>query len=77
MGLQLFIVFYSFKKHYEIQNQYGERLVLFNPKFSWGGEKVEIVIEKKNELLDKYGWVIMLAVYLALQRQQAHAAAAH
>lgn len=77
MGGKLFIVFYSFKRYFEIQNEYGERLVLFTPKFSWGGEKTDVVIEKKSELVDKYPWVIMLVCYLAAQRKKSHAAAVH
>ena len=75
-GERLYVVFHAFKKFYEIQNSYGERIVLFTPRFSWGGEKTDIVIEKRSTLLDKYPWVIMLVRYLALQRKRSHAAAA-
>lgn len=75
-GERLYIIFYAFKKHFEIQNSYGERIVLFTPKFSWGGEKTDIAIERKSTILDKYPWVIMLVWYLAEQRKRSHAAAA-
>ena len=75
-GERLYIIFYAFKKYFEIQNSYGERIVLFTPKFSWGGEKTDIVIEKKSAVLDKYPWIIMLVWYLAAQRKRSHAAAA-
>ena len=75
VGEQFQIVFHAFKSHIELFNSSGERLVLFTPRFSWGGEKIDVVVEKKSELLDKYPWVVMLVWYLAAQRKRAHAVA--
>jgi len=38
---------------------------LFSMKF-----KVEVIINKKSELIDQYPWLILLAIYIELQAKR-------
>ena len=74
-GQKLKIAFKFIKKLFEIYNSSDDLLVRFKNKVSFK-ETIEITIEKKSELIDKYPWVIILACYLSMERKRAAGAAA-
>lgn len=69
MGTSLKIVPHLFKKFCEITNYSAEVLVRIKMKIAIG-DKAEVLIEKKSELVDKYPWVIMLAYIVALAQSR-------
>ena len=73
-GEKLLIVTHIWKSSYELQNELGTTLVLFKNK-KWYSSTINLTIEKKSEVLDKYPFIIMLVFFTALQRQNAAAAA--
>lgn len=66
------LIFNLFKSTYELQNDSGVRLVLFKERIAIG-DKADVFVEKKSELLDKFPWTVILAWYVALQSRH-HAA---
>jgi hypothetical protein len=75
-GGHLKIVPHLFKGFCEISNESGECLARIKPKFALG-DKAEVFIDKKSELLDKYPWLIILAYIITIEQkhQAAHSAA--
>ncbi len=67
--------FKAFKKGYELQDSSGQTLIKLIDKVGFR-TNVEILIEKKSELIDKYPWVIILAWYISAIRKRAAGAAA-
>lgn len=65
-GARLKIVFKAFKKGYEVQDSSGQVLVKLVDKMKLR-TTVEIFIEKRSEMIDKYPWIIMLAWYISEQ----------
>ena len=65
-------IFKTFKNDYEIQDSSGRVLIKLIDKVKYK-TAVEIFIEKKSEVIDKYPWIIILAWYISAQRK--HAAA--
>ncbi|MDP3581177.1 MAG: hypothetical protein Q8S39_04530 [Ignavibacteria bacterium] len=72
-GEKLLIVTHIWKSMYELQNELGTRLVIFENK-KWYSQKINVTIEKKLEVLDKYPFILLLVFFTVLQRQ--HQAAA-
>ncbi|NJD22150.1 MAG: hypothetical protein FIA82_05710 [Melioribacter sp.] len=72
-GESLKIVPHLFKGFCEITNEQGDSYMRIKlNKISWG-DKAEITIEKRAEVIDKYPWIIMLAYIIILeQKQRAH-----
>ncbi|GAB4151383.1 MAG: hypothetical protein Fur0015_14770 [Ignavibacteriales bacterium] len=60
---------FAFKPKKELQTENGETLVTFHFRFSMK-YRIDIEINKKSELLDKYPWLIMLAVYIIDQHKR-------
>jgi hypothetical protein len=54
---------------YEIQDKYERRIILLKSKI---GMKVniEIQVEKRSEVLDKYPWVMLLIVYAEINKKR-------
>ncbi len=73
-GEKLLIITHVWKSTYELQNELGTSLVLFKNK-KWYSSTINVSIEKKAEVLDKYPFLIMLVFFTALQRHNAAAAA--
>lgn len=73
-GEKLLIVTHIWKSSYELQNELGTTLVLFKNK-KWYSSTINVTIENKAEVLDKYPFIIMLVFFTALQRHNAAAAA--
>lgn len=73
-GERIKLVFKTFKKNYEIQNSSGEVLVKLVDKIKFR-TTVEIYMEKRSELIDKYPWIILLAWYISAQKKSAAIAA--
>jgi hypothetical protein len=74
-GEKLKIVFKFLRNIFEIYNSSDELLVKFKSKVKFK-ETIEIVFEKKSELIGKYPWVIVLACYLSLERKRSAGAGA-
>lgn len=72
-GEKLLIATHVWKSMYELQNELGTRLVLFENK-KWFSPTIKVTIEKKLEVLDKYPFILLLVFFTVLQRQ--HQAAA-
>jgi len=68
-GQRVILKSFAFKAKKEIQTEAEETLVelkfLFSMKF-----KVEVIINKKSELIDQYPWLILLAIYIELQAKR-------
>ncbi|AFN74333.1 hypothetical protein MROS_1094 [Melioribacter roseus P3M-2] len=63
MGFRFYIQMHPFKKYHELL--YGnERLILYKQKSSIKKKKLEIIIEKENDKLNKNAWVAAFPVYL-------------
>lgn len=69
MGAKLKIVPHLFKKYCEITNDTDDALVRIRMKIAIG-DKAEVAVEKKSEVVDKYPWVIMLAYIVALKQSR-------
>ncbi len=67
-GERIKIIFKAFKKDYEIQDSSGQVLIKLVDKVKFR-TTVEIFIEKRSELIDKYPWIIVLAWYSSAQRR--------
>jgi len=72
-GETLKIIPRLFKRFCEILNEHGECLAKIIPKKISFTDKAEVTIEKKDELLDKYPWIIMMA-YIIITEQRHRAA---
>ena len=72
-GNRLKIAFKIFRLGWEIQTLSGVVLVSFRETYSVK-HRVKVFIKKRNELLDKYPWIIVLAWYLAYKRRRSAAA---
>ena len=71
-GENLKIVPHLFKGFCEIKNEHEECLAKIIPKKISFRDKAEVMIEKKNELLDKYPWILIMAyIIIAEQRRRA------
>jgi hypothetical protein len=68
-GESVFLCSNFFSTNFEIQDRYEHRLVLFKNKFGLK-TKIEIQIEKRSEILDKYPWILLLVVYAELNRKR-------
>ena len=73
-GERLTINFKFFKDEFEIRDSKDYLLVQFKGRMKFK-ETVEIYLEKRSELIDKYPWVIILAWYLNYERKHSAAAA--
>ena len=58
-----------FRTTLEISDKYNARLILFKSKFAFKS-KVEVLIEKRSEVLDKYPWVVWLIYYVLLNQRR-------
>jgi hypothetical protein len=67
-GEKLLVVTHLWKSMYELQNELGTRLVLFENK-KWFSSTIKVTIEKKLEVLDKYPFILLLVFFTVLQRQ--------
>lgn len=68
-GESMFLHSNFFKASYEIKDKYNNRIVLFGKKVSMN-IKIEIQLEKKSELLDKHPWVLLLLLYVELNKRR-------
>lgn len=68
-GHKLIYRSYHFKSTREILNENDEILIKLNFRFSLKF-KVDVFIFKKSELIDKYPWLPLLAVYIELQSKR-------
>ena len=75
-GEKINLVFNLWKSAYELRNQINETIVTFSNK-SFFSSTIVVTINKKNELIDKYPFVILLAYYISMKRKHAAAAIAH
>lgn len=71
-GNRLKYVFRMWKGHNEIYTQRDEQVISFHRKFSLK-PVTNISIDRQNELIDTYPWVIMAVYYVMLERRQAAA----
>jgi hypothetical protein len=69
-GERIKIALKAFKSDYEVQNSSGQVLVKLVDKVKFK-TTVEIFIEKRSEVIDKYPWIIVLAWYISAQRKHA------
>ncbi len=69
-GERIKLMFKAFKKDYEIQDSSGQVFVKLVDKVKFR-TNVEIFIEKRSEVIDKYPWIIVLAWYISAQRKHA------
>ncbi|MCL4549499.1 MAG: hypothetical protein M1495_13120 [Bacteroidetes bacterium] len=69
MGVSLKIIPHLFKKYCEITDDRDENLVQVKMKLAIGN-KAEVSIEKKSEVIDKYPWTVMLAYIVALEQSR-------
>ncbi len=72
-GEKLLIVTHVWKSMYEMQNELGTTLVSFKNK-KWYSSPINVTVNKKAEVLDKYPFILLLVFFTVLQRQ--HQAAA-
>jgi hypothetical protein len=65
------VLLYSnfFGTTYEIRDKYESRLVLFKSKFGFR-TKIEIQIEKRSEVLEKYPWILLLIIYIEINKSR-------
>lgn len=56
-----------FSTTYEIRDKNESRLVLFKSKFGFK-TKIEIQIEKRSEVLDNYPWILLLIIYVEINK---------
>jgi len=68
-GESVFLCSNLFRTTYEIQDRYETRLVLFKNKFSMKAN-TEIQIEKRSEIMDKYSWILLLMLYVELNKKR-------
>lgn len=54
---------------YEIRDKNESRLVLFKSKFGFR-TKIEIQIEKRSEVLEKHPWILLLIIYVEINRSR-------
>lgn len=71
-GERLKYVFKMWKGLNEIYSQQDQRIVSFDRKFSFK-PIMNIAIDRKSDVLDKYPWIVMAVYYIMLERRQ-HAA---
>lgn len=69
-GGRVKIVFKAFKKDYTIQDSSGQVLISLVDKVKFR-TTVEILIEKRSEIIDRYPWIIILAWYISAIRKHA------
>ncbi len=69
MGENLKIVPHLFKKFCEITNEQDEAFVRIKMKIAIG-DKAEVTIEKKSEVIDKYPWIVMLMYIVAIEQSR-------
>jgi hypothetical protein len=64
-----------FKGYCEITNEQDESIVRIKLKAAFG-DKADVLLEKKSEMVDKYPWILMLAYIIAIEQkhQAAHSA---
>lgn len=74
-GEKLNIAMSVWKSTFEIQNELGTALVSFKNK-KWYSSDVIVSIKTKNEVIDKYPFIILLAYLMVLQKRHNAAAAA-
>jgi hypothetical protein len=74
-GKRLGIVPHLFKGFCGITDEGGEQIVKIKLKRAIG-DKAEVMLEKKSELIDEHPWIIMMAYIVALEQkhQAAHSA---
>ncbi len=71
-GERMKYIFKVWKGFNEIHTQQDQRIVSFDRKISFK-PVMNIMIEQKSDLLDKYPWIVMAVYYIMLERRQ-HAA---
>jgi hypothetical protein len=76
-GEKLKIVPHIFKGYCEINNEHEECLAKIIPKKISFTDKAEVIIEKKDELLDKYPWIIIMAYIIITEQRRRAAHSAH
>ena len=69
MGTNFKIVPHLFKKFCEITNDREEVLARIKTKIAIG-DKAEVTIEKKSEVIDRYPWIVMLAYIVSLEQKR-------
>ena len=69
MGTNFKIVPHLFKKFCEITNEQDEVFVRIKMKIAIG-DKAEVTIEQKSEVIDKYPWIVMLAYIVAIEQSR-------
>ena len=69
LGVKIKIVPHLFKGFCEIINEREDCLVKITPKKISIKDKAEVTIEKKDVLLDKYPWTIILAYIISLEQK--------
>lgn len=77
LGKNFKIVPHLFKGFCEINNEHEVCLVKIIPKKISLKDKAEVVIVKKDELLDKYPWIIILAYIITIEQRHQAAHSAH
>lgn len=68
-GESVFLCNNFFRTAFEIQDRYEKRLVLFENKFSIR-TNTEIHVEKRSEIMDKYPWILLLIVYVEINKKR-------
>jgi hypothetical protein len=58
-----------FRTTLEISDKYNSRLIMFKSKFAFKS-KVEVLIEKRSDVLDKHPWVVWLIYYVLLNQRR-------
>lgn len=77
MGKNFKIVPHLFRGFCEINNEQEICLVKIIPKKISLKDKAEVVIVKKDDLLDKYPWIIILAYIITIEQRHQAAHSAH
>jgi len=77
MGKNLKIIPHLFKGFCEINNEQEVCLAKIIPKKISLKDKAEVVIVKKDDLLDKYPWIIILAYIITMEQRHQAAHSAH
>jgi hypothetical protein len=72
-GESVFVCSSFFRTTFEIQDRYEKRIVVFNNKIRMK-LKIEIQIEKRSEILDKYPWILLFVVYIELNKKRQRSA---
>jgi len=72
-GESLWLASNLFRSTIEILDNYESRLILLNRKMNIK-TKYEIQIEKRSEVLDKHPWVLLLIIYIEINKSRRRSA---